>query len=502
MRLKYISHSCFLIESGGKRIVFDPWICGTAYQNQWHLYPKPVNTQSVENADVILISHGHEDHFHSKSLKKIQRNAHVFFPFQWRAGVVDFLHSLNFNNVTEAIGFHTYDVAGIKITYLGYSLESVIVVECEGLVLVNINDALNSNHETAVSYLLKRIKNRWPKIDFLLSGWSGAGYFPNKVHYKQKNDVEVARIREQYFADNFCRFTKYLDPEIAIPFAPGFVLLQNENRWINDIKFPRRIVSNYYKENFDPSAEIKFPVMYPGDYLEDKQLIEDSPYHKYADDEAIYAEVDKVFKEEIEEVNKPTRLNDKDLEVIVSKLTSRMNENKKIYSKEVIQDAHFSVHLSDIPGAAFLNIYEESGDFHVKRSHTSDTNDRLIIKTKGDLLNKNLDRMWGGDLLSIGYGIDVEVFEERTLEKNLDIVCVRLISRYPIFKDDLMNHTGRVLKYYLRNPSLTHLWIKQKIKLRPYVNKYPFNERDHWITYNKCDLCKVCKIPELDFAKL
>ena len=102
-------------------------------------------------------------------------------------------------------------------------------------------------------------------------------------------------------------------------------------------------MSNYYKENLTRPAEIKFPVMYPGDYLEDKQLIEDPILtHKYTQTMKLFMQRwIKVFKKEIGEVNKPTRLNDKDLEVIVSKLTSRMNENKKDCSKEVIQDAHF-----------------------------------------------------------------------------------------------------------------------------------------------------------------
>ena len=123
----------------------------------------------------------------------------------------------------------------------------------------------------------------------------------------------------------------------------------------------------------------------------------------------------------------------------------------------------------------------------------------MLIQTRARLLSLNLDKVWGGDLLSIGYGINVIVFDERTLEKNLDIVCVRLISRFPNFKNDFVNHSGRILKYYLSNPAITNLWINQKIKLRPYVNKYPFNERDHWLTFNKCDLCKVCNMAEVDF---
>ncbi len=227
-----------------------------------------------------MISHGHEDHLHHESLLKINKSAHIFFPFQWREGIKDYLNGMNFNLVTEAVSFKTYAVNNIRITYLGYSLESVIVVECENYVIVNINDALNSNHETAVTFLLEKIKERWKKIDFLLSGWSGAGFSPNKVHYKNKDDIEIARTREQYVADNFCKFTRHLQPEIAIPFAPGFVLLSESNRWINELKFPRHFVSDYYSQNFDSGSKIIFPVDFPGDYFELRPYVNKYPFNE------------------------------------------------------------------------------------------------------------------------------------------------------------------------------------------------------------------------------
>ncbi len=501
MRLEYISHSCFLIETGGLKIAFDPWITGSAYHGQWHLFPKSEDISQVEQADVILISHGHEDHLHHESLLRIQKDAHIFFPFQWRDGIQEYLRHLNFQYITEAVSFNTYTFGEIKITYLGYSLESVIVIESEGFVIVNINDALNSNHETAVNYLLEKIKSRWTKIDYLLSGWSGAGYFPNKVHYKTKDDIEVAKIREQYFADNFCRFTKYLQPEIAIAFAPRFVLLNDENRWINEIKFPRSNVNTYYKENFDPESEIKFPITYPGDYFIGKEFFPVSNYH-LIDDMELYKKVDEIFSEEIVIANQKIIFSEFKMIELLDKLYFWINKNKTLYIDKVIEDAIFSIKLVDVEKNIFLNISSSKNDFIINRSNNSSKNDRLIITTKAELLLVNFGKMWGGDLMTIGYGIDVEVFEELSLEKNLDIVCVRLISRYPMIKDDLKNNKRRVLKYYFKNPSLTNLWITQKLRLRPYVNKYPFNERDHWITFNKCELCKVCKLPELDFATL
>ena len=502
MRIEYIAHSCFVIETGGKKIVFDPWITGSAYHDQWHLYPKPSDTSLVENADFVLISHGHEDHMHAASLKMISKKAHVFFPYQWRKGVVEYFKYLQFAEITEAVTFRTYQYGDIKITYLGYSLESVVVVECEGQVIVNINDALNSNHETATDFLLNKIKKRWPKIDFLLSGWSGAGYFPNKVHYKNKNDDEVARIREQYFADNFCRFTKFLQPEIAIPFAPGFVLLREENRWINDVKFPRQMIEKYYSDNFERNSSIQFPITYPGDYFTGKQFHRVSDYHRLNDDHAMYADIDKVFADEIDRVNRRHIFIETSLEPLRVKLEKWMNRNKVLYKRDVIDDSIFSICFSDTLDPVVFNIVPKDGVLTAKINSMGNPEDRLVITTRASLLSLNLDKEWGGDLLSIGYGADVEVFEERSLEKNLDIVCMRLISRFPIFQEDFKNHAGRIIKYYFTNPSIANLWITQKIKLRPYVNKYPFNERDHWITYNKCDLCKVCKMPEVDFASL
>jgi hypothetical protein len=499
MILQYISHSCFVIETDGTRLAFDPWITATAYHNQWFLHPRPVDDEPARNADYILISHGHDDHLNQESLKLIQKNAHIFFPFQWRKGIASYMRHLGFNKITEAVSYKTYQFKNIKVTYLGYSLESVIVVECEGFTIVNINDALNSNHETAVEYLLKEIKSRWKKIDFMLSGWSGAGYFPNNVHYNAKDDEEVARIREQYFANNFCRFAKELQPDIAVAFAPGFILLNDENRWINEVKFPREILPEYYDKNFEQYSPMQFPMTYPGDYFIDKEFHKVSAYHNNTSEKEIYGNLDALYKDEIAMANHINYVSNEEINVLEHTLTYWLDRNKSLYHANVIDDAVFSIKFTDVKELNYFNVCFKDGSAVVARRDRPALHDRLIIETKASLLALNLEKEWGGDLLSIGYGININVFDELSLEKNLDIVCVRLISRFPNFKQDILSHSPRAMKYYFSNPGLTNLWLSQKLKLKPYVNKYPFNERDHWITYNKCDLCKVCNMPEVDF---
>ena len=54
MNLTYFGQSCFLLETAGKKILFDPFITPNELA-------KDIDVNSIE-ADFILVSHGHEDH--------------------------------------------------------------------------------------------------------------------------------------------------------------------------------------------------------------------------------------------------------------------------------------------------------------------------------------------------------------------------------------------------------------------------------------------------------
>ncbi len=54
MKFTYYGHSCFSIETGGKKFLFDPFISGNELA-------KDIDVNRIE-ADYILVSHGHGDH--------------------------------------------------------------------------------------------------------------------------------------------------------------------------------------------------------------------------------------------------------------------------------------------------------------------------------------------------------------------------------------------------------------------------------------------------------
>lgn len=64
MKITYYGHSCFLVETGGKRLLFDPFITGNALA-------AGIDVNSIR-CDYILLSHGHSDH--SGDLETVARN--------------------------------------------------------------------------------------------------------------------------------------------------------------------------------------------------------------------------------------------------------------------------------------------------------------------------------------------------------------------------------------------------------------------------------------------
>src|SRR5207248_2017997 len=133
----------------------------------------------------------------------------------------DFMNELGFKDVNEAVSYKPYRISpSTTISFLTTSMDTIMIVECNGKVLVDLNDALNSHHENVVRLFIDEIKKRWKKIDYLFVGLGGAGYFPNMVHHHSKNDFEIGELREQMFVHNWCRLVHDLQPEKVFPFAP------------------------------------------------------------------------------------------------------------------------------------------------------------------------------------------------------------------------------------------------------------------------------------------
>src|SRR5205823_2432260 len=147
------------------------------------VFPKPVNTQILAQADVVALSHGHEDHFHEASLRLLPKTARVLYPYSWYGGATQFLHDLGFEEVVEAAAQKTYKLSSdTSVTYIVNGLDSIVVIESRDKVFVNINDALHSYPPKIQDLFIHALKQRWPRIHTVFCGFGGASYFPNTIH--------------------------------------------------------------------------------------------------------------------------------------------------------------------------------------------------------------------------------------------------------------------------------------------------------------------------------
>lgn len=500
MKVEYISHSCIFVDTGDARIVFDPWFNGSAYCNQWHLFPKPLNTDILNTVDHIMISHGHEDHLHQQSLSLLPKNAKVYYPYLWQAGIHGYLNELGFNDVNEAVSYKEYAITpNTNITFLTTSMDTIMILESNGKVLVDLNDALNSHHENIVQLFIAEINKRWKKIDYLFVGLGGAGYFPNMVHHPSKNDNEIGLIREQKFVHNWCRLVHDLNPLQVLPFAPGFILLNQKTKWINELKFPRETLLDYYKKYYDPNPTFELIVMYPHDQFIDGVFIKKSPYHDQLINNSLNHLINDMYAEEIIEANKEEFAEPGMGDIILEKLIKHIPHAGRVFTEEILSQIDFVIRLDDIIEMNYFNIEYRNKKWNICRGNEILSGKKLLLYTKSRFLNFSLDNEWGGDVFIGGYSCDIDILDDIALSQNLDMACVRLLTCYPIGSEAMLQEPLRAIKYLYNNPVLAKLSLKQKLFTPKILNKIDYNERDRWINKSKCEVCQICDIPLLSY---
>ena len=62
-KLTFLNHSSFIIECDGYKVLVDPYIFGSAFNNGWNLLKEVNHDKQLEKITHIVFSHEHPDHF-------------------------------------------------------------------------------------------------------------------------------------------------------------------------------------------------------------------------------------------------------------------------------------------------------------------------------------------------------------------------------------------------------------------------------------------------------
>lgn len=503
MKVTYLGHATLVVEIEGVKILTDPWVVGAAYCDQWYLFPKPPADalEYLKDVDYVLITHGHEDHLHPETLSHVNKNAHVFFPYTWYEGATGFFKELGFKKITEAVNERIYSLTkNIRITFLANNLDNILVIESKDKVLVNINDALPSAPQGIISAFIDKINSKWKHVDYLFSSYGGASYFPNTIKFKEKNDLEVGLVREQFFLENFCKIAQGVNADYSIPFASDFVLLDDDQRWINKAKVARSEIKDYLETYFPLEKNTSIIEFYPGDKLDDGKFSFLSPYHEKLAKQDLASLAELEYSEEIKVKQNAPKISKQEFEKICDNVKQHVNRKAGIVPAEKQKLLKFAILITDYDAKSFIEIDLRHSPPSVVMTNELKEDNVLLMKVKSATLLYSLNNEWGGDAIIIGYGCELTIFKKETILQQLENYAIHLLTNYPNTKEYIKKNPFRTFNY------LAHDKMKRKIFLGKLTGKKasssPFTDarladNEMWLTRSNCEICRKCNLPIL-----
>jgi len=257
LKVKYIYSACLEVETQDLTILMDPWFTDGIYDGSWYQFPKIDPFDYITKPDVIYISHIHPDHYDPKFLKKL---------FKKFGEIPIYIPDLKNNFLKLRAQFDGFNTIPIKEKCLGKTrlviqpnytdslsdIDSSLYIfdKSSNKSFLNLNDCIYQ--ENLTTSLKKIIAEDTEKLDFLASGYMGAGPYPQTFFdFNDKESlISEAEKKKNKFFDNYTKFTKAFDAEFNLPFAGEYFLGSNLSHLNNYRGNPDALEV----KSFDPKA--------------------------------------------------------------------------------------------------------------------------------------------------------------------------------------------------------------------------------------------------------
>ena len=257
MRITFVNHASFIIEYGAVRLICDPWMEGTAFDNGWALLSRTrLQYEDFKDITHIWFSHEHPDHFAPPNLLKIpleyRKRITVLFQETTDRKVAGFCKKLEFKEQVELKKDTYYAVgSGLEIRCDPYTDgDSYAVFRTATHTLLNLNDCVVDTAEKA-----SRLAHSIGKVDVLFTQFG----YANKVGNTNDVDLRLAASKEKL--ERIRQQTAFLEPKAVVPFASFIHFCHTENAYMN--KGANRIdaVDTFVQQELGKQCV----VLYPGD---------------------------------------------------------------------------------------------------------------------------------------------------------------------------------------------------------------------------------------------
>jgi hypothetical protein len=260
VKLEFVNHSSFVVDAGPVRLLVDPWLDGTAFNDGWALLaPSAASGEDLGRVTHLWHSHEHPDHFSPATLRAIPEaaRARITVLHQQTADgkVAGFCRRLGFREVIELPPDCWVALAdGVEVRCEPWtSGDSWLALRTPEATVLNLNDCAILRPEEVAS-----IRATVGPVDvlatqFSISAWDG-------------NPEDAARLRSgaEAMLARMLTHVRGLEPRWTLPFASFVWFCHEENAALNAFhnRVGRAVAELRAQTRTEPL------VLYPGDAWE------------------------------------------------------------------------------------------------------------------------------------------------------------------------------------------------------------------------------------------
>lgn len=423
MKITAIGHAAILIETAGITILSDPWWRGPCFGAQWWIYPPPaLGAIDCAQIDYIYISHGHHDHYHPGTLATLPKTAKILVSKEIKlAGAI------------RELGFEVIEISSNEEMVLGDSAVRVRIIQTHGddtlmalsdghEVCLNLNDALHSASRTVQDVFVARLKNLYPKIDYVFCGYGTASHFPNCYLIPEKAPAATAIRRQRHFNSQWSRLIAELNPQFGFPFAADVAFFDNALLWMNEPTHNSARPTHTFHATY-PASAVKTVDIAPGFLIDSGEIVNDARRQPLVDANLRIECADQIARANRLGAVEPAAIDE------AVQLLERNLAIARSYLAECEQDYRFLISFRN--SIAGIAIEKRSASITITRVDDAaagyDDYD-VVYDTRLHYLKWALSRPFGDEILFVGSGGVFAYRSRADAERNLHRELVVLLK--------------------------------------------------------------------------
>lgn len=397
MKISFIGHAAILVETKGVRILSDPWWQGPCFGAQWWIHPEPwLDPLEVAAPDFIYISHGHSDHLHPGTLRRMPTTAKILVSRE--NGIADGIAAMGFEVIALAPKEIREIAPGLKVEITPtYNDDTLMVIDDGEQVCFNLNDAVHALTEPRRSTVIQDLSARYGQVDYVFCGYGTASHFPNCYEIPGKDYVASAGQRQQHFNRAWAAIIAALEPRHAFPFAADVVFLENELFWMNEPIHNSERPTDVFRTQH-PESATKVHDIAPGFVIENGEVAREILFSEVSND-ALKREKAK----DIETANKTTTPTREQVEEL-TELVRRNVEVAGSYLREYAGDYRTLIRLKGSPHG--IGVTKSGSTLTVAEVDNGgdDSAYDLVFITRFSYLRRLLTSAHGYEVIFVGSG--------------------------------------------------------------------------------------------------